>query len=154
MWRRGKVPGAGQLVAECEAFLSGGYAECLEDLGLAVPGWAWTNLLAHGTEDDIRRAGSLVGSSRPTAASKWREARSYLAGEVTGLLDAGCCGLRELQGSVLVPLELRLASGMVPDDRSPSRLAGTVLGALRQHQARKRRPAHGPWSDAGLPNSH
>ena len=32
------------LISECEAFLSGSYAEFLEERGKEVPPWAWLNL--------------------------------------------------------------------------------------------------------------
>ena len=44
-----------EMVGECEAFLLGRYVEHLESRSLAVPVWAWTNVLAHGTSDDLRR---------------------------------------------------------------------------------------------------
>ena len=43
------------IVAECEAFLEGKFAESAVPAGELVPVWAWINLLAHGTEDQLRR---------------------------------------------------------------------------------------------------
>ena len=64
--------------------------------GDSVPAWAWTNLLAHGTAEDLR---TESGSPRLRGVGKyrqWRQARSYLAAEV---LDCtGPCGsLLEVQ---------------------------------------------------------
>ncbi len=79
--RRGQDEGDGVLVTECEAFLDGTLAEYWDERGADVPVWAWTNLLAHGSE-------ALIGESvaRPTrprrAARSWRIARSYLAHQV------------------------------------------------------------------------
>jgi hypothetical protein len=50
MWRRKTQPVADELVAECSAFLRGGYASYLVDRCRPVPVWAWTNVLAHATE--------------------------------------------------------------------------------------------------------
>lgn len=101
------------MVSECEALLAGTYVELLESVGTAVPNWAWTNLLAHGTEEQLRDLSELRASSRSWSSNSWSRARAYLAGEV---LDAAarCGSLRTLQRRALVPLELRLASTTEP----------------------------------------
>ena len=46
MKKRERLEGDSVLVRECEAFLEGTLAEYLDEQGLVVPVWAWTNLLA------------------------------------------------------------------------------------------------------------
>lgn len=105
-------PEGPQLVAECEAFLAGTYAEHVETLGDRVPGWAWANLLAHGTVDDLRTAATLLHTARSVhPAGGWHTARAYLATEVLRLVDGGTRSLHDLQQQLLVPVEEVLASG-------------------------------------------
>jgi hypothetical protein len=69
------------LVAECEAFFSGRSAQYLDNQNRPVPAWAWLNLLAHGSEEDI--AAVAAGESEPprstSATSVWRQALAFLA---------------------------------------------------------------------------
>lgn len=94
-------PEAMVLVAECEAFLDGRYAEMMEEAGVAAPPWSWMNLLAHGTEDEIRLAADDI-----RRAEGWRVAQAYVAGEMVDAIDSGRATLRHLQQNILVPLEL------------------------------------------------
>ena len=118
--RRRRRVRCGNEVEECEAFLTGHLAEAMVRRGEYVRPWIWINLLAHGSERELRELGGLGGRreqerwSRTAAgpvgpATSWRDARSYLAGEVLELADA-CCSLGEVQRSTIIPLELDLAS--------------------------------------------
>lgn len=93
------------MVEECEAFLAGTYVELCEARGEAVPVWAWMNLLAHGTEDQLR--GGIV--QHASGAGPWRHARGFLAGELLDRVDTAQLSLPEFQATVLVPLELEMA---------------------------------------------
>lgn len=107
-WGRRQRRMGAELVADAEAFLSGRLVERAKVLGEEVPVWAWTNLLAHGGEKDLRAVSGELLSPWDWAIMPWREARSYLAAEV--LRSAQHYGsLAELQELVLVPLELELA---------------------------------------------
>lgn len=115
------------LVESLEALLTGRYVEYLERRGCRVPAWAWTNLLAHGTDDQLRRA------TRPRwplwDMDVWWRARSYLAGEVLDAADrAG--SLVAVQTNVLVPLELDLFSWVPSRPRCAAQWATRVLTAL------------------------
>src|ERR1700722_11349507 len=68
----------GTIARECEAFLLGSLVEYWDERGIAVPVWAWMNLLAHGT---ARQVGECVfGPDKPRRGGRtWRVARSYLA---------------------------------------------------------------------------
>jgi hypothetical protein len=98
---------------DLEAFLAGHLAEYLALRGQHVPVWAWTNLLAHGSETDLQAERSAYGrqpsrEDHDGRTDGWRAARSFLADDVLEL-TVTCCPLGELQRSVLVPLELDLA---------------------------------------------
>jgi len=120
------------LIEECEAFLSGTLAEHLDGRGIVVPVWAWTNLLAHGGPEMI--AGCVSQPSNPSrSAREWNVARSLLAFEIFDLIDAGC-PLEELQGEVLIPLELEMAVRPEVSRWTPSQWLDTVDAAIRsQH---------------------
>lgn len=144
MWRREGYPAGAELVAGCEAFLTGRYAEYLESRQRSVSAWAWMNLLAHGTDAELisacRSLGTAEGWGRPDGA--WREARSYLAGEVLDVVDEGSGPLCALQRRVLVPLEARLAA----DDSAgpnPGWLVTAVVDALDDVRRRQRRRQNG-----------
>lgn len=106
--RRVDAAGAGGLATESEAFLQGRFAELVEAQGEPVPVWAWTNLLAHGRAVDLRQA-SDVGRLGRAPSRRWRAAQGYLAVEVLEAAER-LGSLAEVQASVLVPLELSLAS--------------------------------------------
>lgn len=108
MWRREQRSLGAELVADCEAFLLGHFADRLEAQSVAVPVWAWTNLLAHGTEHELRAEMFATGAA-VHRSNEWHAARAYLTGEV---LDAAerLGTLGALQSAALVPLELTLAS--------------------------------------------
>ena len=102
----------GTIVLECEAFLDGTLAEYWDHKGVAVPPWAWLNLLAHGSEKQIRA--SIARPSRSRRASRsWRTARTYVAYALLTLIDAECT-LADMQRSLLIPLELQMAE--LPED--------------------------------------
>jgi hypothetical protein len=132
-WRERSTSAAG-LVEECEAFIDGQVAELAGAWGVPVPVWAWMNLLAHGTEDELREeATAHPGSDR------WRQARAFVAGELVDLIDAGRVSLAEFQRDVLMPLELDVMSCRAADQWSPGQLAAGLLGALPDRSGRAHR---------------
>ena len=62
MRKRENEAGDSIVATECEAFLNGTLAEYWDEKGVIVPVWAWTNLLAHGSEGIIGE--SVVRPSR------------------------------------------------------------------------------------------
>lgn len=108
MWRRERRALGAELVGDAEAFLKGRYAERLAAMSVEVPVWAWTNLLAHGDEDQLRAEAEAVCTS-PGEFGAWRTARAYMAAVVLGSVTPQR-PLEDLQASVLQPLELELAS--------------------------------------------
>jgi len=132
MRKREQQPGSSILALECEAFLNGTLAEYWDERGVDVPVWAWTNLLAHGSEGQIGE--SVLRPNRPRrAARSWRIARSYLAYRVLDHADAECT-LADMQASVLVPLELEMAARPETGHWTPRQWVDTVDNAIRnQH---------------------
>jgi hypothetical protein len=121
------------LVSECAAFLNGTLAEFWEANGTVVPVWAWTNLLAHGSERQIHESVRRQPKPRRTGRS-WRIARSYLAYQV---LDLACAELTlaELQTTVLLPLELELAAHPEVERWTPRRWVDTVDEVIRSEHS-------------------
>jgi hypothetical protein len=79
---RGLKLGHDEDLGDCEAFLLGQLAEYKEAHYQYVASWEWTNLLAHGSEDDLRVELATAAienpvGTRPTArgvrlAHTWR----------------------------------------------------------------------------------
>jgi hypothetical protein len=133
MKKRERDGGSSVLVTECEAFLDGTLAEYWEEKGMNVPVWAWTNMLAHGSENRIVQ--SVVHPNRPRQmARSWRIARSYLAYELLELTDDDET-LAELQADVLVPLELEMAARAEVAEWSPRQWVDAVDVAIRNRQS-------------------
>lgn len=144
--RFGRSRAAAELVADGEAFLCGHLAERMETRGRYVPSWAWTNLLAHGTEAELRSECSKTVWSGTATEGTWRGARAEMAADV--LRCAAVRGsLLELQRTVLVPLELRLAARAGVDSWRPKRWARTVGRALSQGTGTDRCQPRGPGRD-------
>lgn len=117
------------LVSESEAFLLGRYAEYVDARAEPVPVWAWTNLLAHGTLEDLSRAAAGVHGGW-SSQRRWRVARALAASEVVDAVRQGA-SLADVQRDVLVPAELAIA-----DDRgawvwTQQRWLASVRAALR-----------------------
>ena len=122
------------LADECAAVLEGRYADALAGAGMPVPMWTWVNLLAHGTEDELREAAGTLGASE-----RWVQARAFLAGEVLDAASAPGASLRALQHEVLVPLELALAAAPGTRPSTSGALVAQVTGALQVWLSRARR---------------
>ena len=83
------------------------------------------NLLAHGTEAEIRTAASQL-----LAAEGWRQGRAFVAGEVIDVIDAGLRSLSQVQRDILVPLELDVLSCQSANQWTPAQLVSGLLGVL------------------------
>lgn len=128
MLRRDRVPGGRELVAGCEAFLAGLYVDYLVDAGAGVPAWAWTNLLAHGTDEQLCAAAE-VGPVGAGGLEPWCAAQSYLAGEVLELAHRNG-PLGKVQARALVPLELELVADPRVNRWGPGEWVAAVLASL------------------------
>jgi hypothetical protein len=121
--------GGGTIALECEAFLGGTLAEHWDEQGVVVPVWVWTNLLAHGTMEQIGE--TVAHPSRPRRAVRsWRIARSYLAHQILDL-SGDESSLRDLQWSILVPLELEMAARPEVNQWTPRQWLDVVDYAIR-----------------------
>ncbi len=121
-----------ELVSETESFLRGSIAELFDrPTGGGVPLWAWTNALAHGTVDDLRRA--MSDSADGSLSPQWHRARSFLAAEVLAVADSPG-SLEQVQATALVPLELRLALGNAQVSMGPAQWVAVVLSELSSYQ--------------------
>ena len=100
MWRRRKearLPNlANDLVAECEAFLSGAYLRYLVDRCREIPAWVWINDLAHGDEAEVRRA-----AARSNDRSDPHSLIVDIAREILMAIDEGIITLKALQRRTL-----------------------------------------------------
>jgi hypothetical protein len=123
---------------DCEAFLAGRLAEYRMGQQQCVSVSDWTNLLAHGTEDDLRGEIADVNGRRPRTwkaggNAEWQQARRYLAATLLHRV-AGEEALQRLQRLVLTPLELELAAGAM--DWSPCQWVTEVDTAVDRHLRR------------------
>ncbi len=150
-WRDGGPAG------DCEAFVVGHLAEYRIDRNQCVSVWEWTNLLAHGSEHELREdladAGRDQFSSGPFAGDvEWCSARSLLAGEVLHLAAIGG-SLESLQRSVIVPLELELAANPETSRWQPRQWAASVEAALDRHRRELHRAEANPPGASGRQGS-
>ena len=129
MWSTRCRPWEHELVTECEAYLSGRYAEYLGEAKRPVPVWAWLNVLAHGSEEDV--AALAAGEPHPSI-SLWHQALAFLAQELMNQAARRGRRLADLQRSTLVPLELELAGKGAQSPVELARFVSRVLSALAQ----------------------
>jgi hypothetical protein len=133
MWTTGSRAWERELVAECEAFVSGHYAQYLGREGRSVAPWAWVNVLAHGGPDEIDalirgEPGWRAGSD----TTVWHEALAFLAQELVGQSIRQNLSLAELQRLTLVPLALELARRPIPS-LDPTAFVARVRSAIARH---------------------
>lgn len=142
------------LVAECGAFLTGRYAQELDDSRDPVPAWAWLSILAHGDEDDLAAFASEDRRRRPPReAAIWRQAVGFLALEVLSQARRGRCPLVELQRTTLVPLELRLTAADTRVAPDPAGFVTMVLGALSARSVDRHLPPRPAMAEGPHPKA-
>jgi hypothetical protein len=128
MWTTGTRAAEHELIAECDAFLLGHYAQYLSHKMRRVPVWAWLNVLAHGSKEAIEglaaeRPGWPIGAD----GGVWDEALSYLAQELLTQVTTKDRALADVQRLTLVPLELELVGR-----RGPSLTPATFVASVRR----------------------
>jgi hypothetical protein len=133
MFEEGRYEGKA-LARECEWFLAGRMAEHIFLNGGTVPLWAWMNLLAHGTLEDLQDRPGTFPETHPSV-DPWVAARRYLADEILDVV-AGGSPLLTVQREALIPLELELMHA--PADLCPADWVGLVTAALEHRAARRR----------------
>lgn len=141
MWFRDTDPAGRDLVRECEAFLAGRYVEYVLDRGDHVPTWAWTNLLAHGTGEQLSSPTTSFAVNWAELLEPWLQARAYLAGEILNAAhrDGPLC---RVQRRMLIPLELSLASDPATKFLTPSDWVTKVMKAIAPSTSWKRPQPH------------
>jgi len=136
MWRRSEGAAAGELAAECEAFLAGRYPEYLNRRSHPIPVWAWTNPLAHAPEGQLLKMISTRGDGMGPAGG-WPLACCYVAGELLDLAERRG-PLTEIQATVLVSLELELVSRRDAARWRPGTWVAAVIAVLPDHPRMRR----------------
>lgn len=122
-----------QFVEECASFLNGRLVEALEARKAAVPTWAWSNVLAHGSMEQLKLASLEERDRRGDRYWEWRKSRSHLA--TLMLASARSFGplLALQQECALIPLELMLAAQTEAAICTPTGWVAQVETLLRLH---------------------
>jgi hypothetical protein len=117
------------LPEECAAFLRGDYADYLVHDGAPIPMWARLNPLCHRDEQGV----AALAAGRVPGDEAWGAATTYLAEEVLCASARHGTSVSEIQRSVLIPLELELASMPQRVAARPAVLVRAVLRALQEY---------------------
>jgi hypothetical protein len=130
--------GAGHALEEATAVLNGRMVHRYGP-GESVPAWARINELAHADWDDLTH---LCDPTTPTSRSAWDGAVRYLAAEVVSAAGSPA-GLRELQRSRLIPLELDMLAARGQTAATPTEFVQLVRHELSRQRARRSHPSAG-----------
>jgi hypothetical protein len=122
-------PDADLLVRECEDFLAGQSALALRESGTPVPPWAWLNMLAHATRQELVRV-AVHGLEDENVPEAWERAVAMIAREVLALADERACATGDVQRDVLVPIELEMTHELGWATVAPGLLVMHVVAAL------------------------
>ena len=96
-----------------------------------MPTWAWTNLLAHGSMEDLRLASLETYVYRGDEYGEWRASRSCLATLMLGSTRSFGPLLALQQDVALIPLELMLAARPESGPRTAADWMAQVEAVLR-----------------------
>lgn len=135
---------SGQEIAEeCEAFLSGSFADFQGSRRQPVEAWAWVNRVAHAEPEELRALASRSTMWRDGGlrrggfrTRRWRRAVSDMARDLLSLAEGKPRIIKRLQGRALVPLELELAARGNRYPVTPEVLVAKARGALYRSKAR------------------
>ncbi len=119
------------VVVESVRLLTGDAVGVFNELGQGAPGWAWVNVLAHS------RPNELAGIKRPHRFG-WDAVVADLAAELLSLGHGCPVAVAFLQRTALVPLELALLGGEMPEPMTPGQLGVLVMTALYRAQMERR----------------
>lgn len=127
--QRRDQPGVGTsdswIVEQCAAYLDGTYRQLLERRGHPVPAWSWINVLAHGDDEEFRRCAAAPVGTDDCDGYVARLARHMLL-----KMRAESVSLRDVQNTVLVPLEMALivrVGSATPEETTLSRAVAREL---------------------------
>jgi hypothetical protein len=104
------------LADEIEAYLHGRVVDHLLVVGCQIPPWAAVNRLAHASRDELVRlvGGAQAPAFAPRGRVVWAEPERFLAGRLLRDGNGTNGGVRSVQSTVLVPLELSFIGGATP----------------------------------------
>lgn len=132
-----------EIAEECEAFLSGSFADLQGSRHQPVEAWAWVNRVAHAEPEELRVLASRPAMWRGGALRKggfrtrrWRRAVSDMASDLLSIAEGKPRMIKRLQGRALVPLELELAARGKRYPVTPELLVAKARGALYRGKAR------------------
>ena len=137
-------PTNGEVLAdECEAFLSGSFADLQGSRRRPVEAWAWVNRVAHAEPEEVKAlaARSAVWRGRGfwrggLRTRRWKRAVSDIARDLVSLSEGKPRVIRRLQARALVPLELELAAMGRRYRVTPEVLVVRARGALYRSRSR------------------
>ena len=118
-----------EVILEAERLLAGEVCDPDHLRGLRPPAWRLISVLAHSSRARLVRISDAALTIHP---GSWAATVGSLASE---LLDATASRpvLVVLQRQALVPMELRLMAGAMPEPGTPAELRSLVRDALGQH---------------------
>jgi hypothetical protein len=117
---------------ECDAYVTGRYAEYAAAHGWPVPVWAWINALAHADDARVRR---VEAEGLPGVAAEdplWQGSMRRLA-RATRAEARRRWGLPYVQAAVLRPLEAVLIDDHRYDDLAANDFTALVLALIHGH---------------------
>lgn len=121
----------GGVAAAAERMLAGGAVGLFREAGYPyAPSWAYLNRLAHSDVEQIVALAEAAELGRPGG---WGAILGYIAAELL-TFEKTSAQIRRAQREVLVPLELDLLDGQVPDPESPDEFLSLIMGAIDQHR--------------------
>jgi hypothetical protein len=136
MWRRrNHSENTDSVVLASVRMLEGNAAELFRESGQGVPAWAYLNALAHSQADQLTTLTTAPLFLRPGG---WDAVVAYLATELLTIAHGRPDQISVIQRAALVPLELGLLAGEVPEPEIPGQLAELVIDALHRGPSRDR----------------
>jgi hypothetical protein len=134
MWpRRRHREDEESIVVASVRLLSGDAIGLFKESRQGVPAWARINLLAHSEVATLAR---MKAPRRISRANRWDAMVANLAAELLILGHGRPEEVSFLQLAALVPLELALLGGKLPDPLTPGQLGVLVVSALYRAQIR------------------
>lgn len=117
-----------QLALEAAAFLTGD----ITAIGRRAPTWVLMSRIAHA---DLARLVTTAAGRRTTDPGSWQAGVAYLATEIL-VLAPDADALARLQRDALIPLELDLLRGAIPEPPTTRRFVALVSEALQDYKVR------------------
>jgi hypothetical protein len=121
----------GGVAAAAERMLSGGAVGLFRDAGYSyAPSWAYLNRLGHCEFEQMVALAEAVDRGRPGG---WGATLGYIAAELL-TFEKTPDQIHRAQREVLIPLELDILDGQIPDPETPAEFMSLIIGALDHHR--------------------